>query len=104
MRLAGSWQVLLDDRILELFDEGDEEYLKPAEIAQDERIRHSRSYVTKRCRKLADHGLLQAVSQGVYRLTDEGRAYLRGEYDAETGAYVTESEAIQPDENGTEVG
>ncbi|GGN18566.1 hypothetical protein GCM10009021_19460 [Halarchaeum nitratireducens] len=91
MRLAGSWQVLLDDRILEYFVESDEEFLQPGEIAEDDRIRYSRAYVSKRCVKLADHGLLQAIKQGVYRITDEGRGYLNGEYDVETGVWVDQA-------------
>lgn len=94
MRRSADWQVLLDDRILELFEEEDNEaFFSPSEIAEDERIRYSAPYVGKRCRKLADHGLLQRVSQSVYRITDEGRAYLRGEYDVEKGSYIMDDEA-----------
>ena len=74
--------VLLDERILELFSESDEEFLSPSDIAKHKRIRFSGTYVAKRCRMLAKHGLLFAVGNGIYKITDEGLAYLEGEYNA----------------------
>lgn len=74
--------VLLDERILELFAEGDEEFMSPSEIAGHERIQYSSPYIGTRCGKMAKHGLLRAVGNGVYTITEEGRAYLREEYDA----------------------
>lgn len=82
MRKSGKWMVLLDERILELFSESDEEFLSPSEIADNKRITYSSQYVGQRCRKLAEHGLLFAVGNGIYRITEEGKAYLREEYDA----------------------
>jgi len=44
---------------------------------------YHKGYFSERIRKLAEHGLVQQVSpRGVYRLTDRGRDYLSGEYDA----------------------
>ena len=74
--------VLLDERILELFSEEEEEFMSPSEIARHRRIPYSSQYVGERCRKMADHGLLLAVGNGIYRVTDDGLAYLKGEYDA----------------------
>ncbi|WP_229772840.1 hypothetical protein [Halarchaeum nitratireducens] len=34
---------------------------------------------------------MQAIKQGVYRITDEGRGYLNGEYDVETGVWVDQA-------------
>ena len=74
--------VLLDERILELFTEGEDEFMSPSEIAGHKRIQYSSPYVGTRCKKLAEHGLLLAVGNGVYTITDEGQAYLEGEFDA----------------------
>lgn len=85
--------VLLDDRILELFEETGEEYMSPTEIAENDVIPYTSQYVGERCRKLAEHGLLQPVGNGVYTMTEEGRAYLREEYNtAENGGIEVESE------------
>jgi len=74
--------VLLDERILELFSEKEDEFMSPSEIAGHNRIPYSSQYVGERCRKLANHGLLLAVGNGIYTVTDDGLAYLEGEYDA----------------------
>ncbi|WP_318569937.1 MarR family transcriptional regulator [Salinigranum marinum] len=74
--------VLLDDRILELLEEEENEYMAPSDIAEDDRIHYSSNHVGRRCKKLAEHGLLLSVGRGVYTITDDGRAYLRGEYNA----------------------
>lgn len=75
-----------DDRILEHIraDEGG----RVGELTKKDNIRVSNTHVSRRCRKLADHGLLTALGNGVYVITEEGEAYLDGEYDAETGAYM----------------
>jgi len=92
VRQSADWQVLLDDRILEVFQEEEESegeaFFTPTELAKHPRINYSRQYVSERFRKLADHGLLQQISGNSYRMTEAGRAYLRGEYDAETGTYT----------------
>ncbi|MWV64276.1 hypothetical protein GRS48_05475 [Halorubrum sp. JWXQ-INN 858] len=82
MRKSGKWMVLLDERILELFVESDDEFLSVSDIAEDPRIPYSSQYVGQRCKKLATHGLLYAVGNGIYTMTDEGEAYLNGEYNA----------------------
>lgn len=75
--------VLLDDRILELFREDDSGIMSPSEIASDERILHSSGYVSRRCKELEEHGLLELVSKGVYSLTEQGEEYLEGEYNTQ---------------------
>jgi predicted transcriptional regulator len=84
--------VLLDDRILELFTESDEDFLTPSEIADHDGINYSSQYVGGRCLELAEHGLLQRVKKGVYRITDEGRGYLTEEYDVQEEAWVEKEE------------
>lgn len=69
--------VLLDDRILELLEE--EGFMTPSEIADDDRIPYSAQHVGDRCRKLAEHGLVENVGNGVYRITERGEQYLEGE-------------------------
>jgi Mn-dependent DtxR family transcriptional regulator len=81
--------VLLDDRILELFHEDDTGIMSPSEIAADERILHSAGYVSRRCKKLEEYGLLKLVSKGVYKLTEQGEEYLKGEYNTQDEAEIT---------------
>ncbi|GAA0305529.1 hypothetical protein [Halarchaeum salinum] len=94
VRQSADWQVLLDDRILEVFREEEESegeaFFTPTELSKHPRINFSRQYVSERFRKLADHSLLQQVSGNSYRMTEAGRAYLRGEYDVETCKYEKE--------------
>ncbi|TKX47999.1 MarR family transcriptional regulator [Halorubrum sp. ASP121] len=82
MRKSGKWMVLLDERILELFAESEDEFMSPSEIAENPRVPYSSQYVGQRCRKLAKHGLLLSVGNGIYKVTDEGLAYLESEYNA----------------------
>lgn len=77
-----------DDRILEWIEEN-EDGATPKKLEQSDLIRISRSQISRRCRKLAEHGLLLHIGNGAYIITEEGRAYLQGEYDA--------AEDAQPD-------
>ena len=90
--------VLLDERILELFSEKEDEFMSPSEIAEHKRIPYSSQYVGERCRKLANNGLLLAVGNGIYTVTDNGLAYLEGEYDA-AGNGVDASDEATTGEN-----
>jgi Mn-dependent DtxR family transcriptional regulator len=81
--------VLLDDRILELFQEDDSGIMSPSEIARDERILHSSGHVSRRCKTLEENGLLKLVSKGVYKLTERGEEYLAGEYNTQDGEEIT---------------
>jgi predicted transcriptional regulator len=82
MRKSGKWMVLLDERILELLSEEENEYMSPSDIADHDRIPYSSQHVGRRCKKLAEHGLLKPVGRGIYTISDEGSAYLREEYNA----------------------
>lgn len=81
MRLSADWMTLCDDRILEYLSE--HETGTPKQMAESGLVRYSRSYVTQRCRKLVDFGLLRPLGNGVYVITDAGEEYLEGELDAE---------------------
>ena len=82
MRKSGKWMVLLDERILELLSEEENEFMSPSDIAEHNRIPYSSQHVGRRCKKLAEHGLLKSVARGVYTITDDGILYLKGEYSA----------------------
>ena len=77
MRKSGRWMVLLDDRILEFLVEAG--FSTPSEIAEDEHIHYSAQHVGDRCRKMAEHGLVENVGNGVYRITERGERYLAEE-------------------------
>jgi len=73
--------VTADDRILEYLSEY--ETGTPKRMADSGYVRFSRSYVTQRCKKLVDYGLLRHLGNGVYVITKEGEEYLSGELDAQ---------------------
>jgi predicted transcriptional regulator len=81
MRQSGKWMTIWDDRILELID--DRGAGNPSALADHDNIRVSAAHVSRRLGTLADHGLLSKVGKGVYVITDDGRAYLSGDVDAE---------------------
>ena len=71
-----------DDRILELLRaEGPN---SPTPIADHEYVHVNKSTVSRRLRKLADHGLVETYPNGVYGISPEGERYLDGELDAST--------------------
>lgn len=70
---------IADDRILEYILEN--EHGSPTEMKREGPIRYTRGYISQRCQKLADHGLLQPVGNGVYVITERGKAHLDGELD-----------------------
>lgn len=70
----------VDDRIMETMrDEGN---LTPQAVENFSVC--SRSHASTRLSKLAKYGLVERIAQGLYRLTDAGRAYLNEELDAAT--------------------
>jgi len=76
--------VLADDRILEYIREN--ESGGATEMAESDFVRYSQSYISKRCKKLVNHGLLQDLGNGVYIITDRGEGYLDGEIDTSQNA------------------
>ena len=95
MRQSGSWMTIWDDRILEIVHE--EGNGSPTELANREEIHVSKSSVSRRLGKLAEHGLLQPLANGVYVLSAEGEAYLNGKYDAEQGRYIGDDATTEHD-------
>lgn len=72
---------LWDDRILEFIQENGPSSVKA--LKESGYIRVSKSHVSRRCKKLVDHGMLVHLGNGVYNITDHGEAYLAGDTDAE---------------------
>lgn len=100
MRQSGTWMTLWDDRILEYLDESEHGSASVGEIAESEGIRVTSAHVSGRCKKLAEKGLLLALGNGVYSITDEGEAYLNGKYNAEQEAYMNNTGAEGPTASG----
>jgi Mn-dependent DtxR family transcriptional regulator len=91
MRESGTWMTIWDDRILEYLRQ--HEGATVGDLADDDSIRVSNAHVSRRCKNLAENGLARALGNGAYVLTDEGEAYLKGEYDAENHVYLDEFDA-----------
>lgn len=68
-----------DERILEFLH--DKEIIaSPSVIAAN--IDYTGEYISRRCRKLTDAGLMQRVDPTNYRITEKGELFLAGEIDA----------------------
>ena len=65
----------MDDEILELFH-STHLMLTPSIIAYN--LDRSREEVNRRLIELVDHGLVERVDRGKYRITEFGEQYLRG--------------------------
>ncbi|RQH01908.1 MarR family transcriptional regulator [Natrarchaeobius oligotrophus] len=78
VRQPAEWMQPVDDRILEIFREHGN--LTPAAV--EEFGGPSSSHASRRCKKLARHGLLEQIVTGLYTITDDGEAYLDEELDA----------------------
>lgn len=80
MRPRVEWMTQADERALEFLQEKDI-VASPSVIAAN--IDYTGEYISRRCRKLTDAGLLQRIDASNYRLTELGDQFLRGEVDAE---------------------
>lgn len=69
-----------DERVLEFLQEKDI-VASPAVIAAN--IDYTNEYVSRRCRQLADAGLLQRIDSSNYRLTSLGERFLSGDIDSD---------------------
>lgn len=69
-----------DERVLEFLHEKNI-IASPSVIAAN--IDYTQEYISRRCRKLTDAGLLQRADASNYRLTDLGERFLAGEVDAD---------------------
>jgi len=83
-RYSGDWMVLADDRILEYLSE--EETATPGEMVKSGFVRYSNGYISQRCQKMAERGLVRNLGRGVYTITERGEEYLRGEIDTSEDA------------------
>jgi len=91
--------VLADDRILEYLY--DEERGTPSEMVKSGFVRYTSSYISQRCQKLVEHGLVQNLGRGVYTITDRGEMYLEGKLDT---AEDSPDRVPSVDENGPTTG
>ena len=101
MRYAGNWMTAVDDRILEYLSE--HESGSPTKMKREGPIRYSRQQVHRRCKKLAENGLVKHLGNGVYIITDDGEAYLEGRLETENWTYLNEdgdSIEVQDPTNG----
>ena len=90
MRKSAAWMTLWDDRILEIIR--NEESGNATDLSENKYIRVSRTQVGRRLRKLADHGLLKPLGNGVYIITEQGEQYLDGKIDADELPNLSEGE------------
>ena len=100
MRYAGNWMTAVDDRILEYLYE--HESGSPTKMKREGPIRYSRQQVHRRCKKLAENGLVNDLGNGVYMITEDGEAYLEGCLDTEDWEYIDQetTEDIDSDSTG----
>jgi|GEM_PF-295135 len=96
MRYSGDWMVLADDRILEYVHEKGSG--RPKQMKDSGYVNFTRSYISKRCKKMVEHGLLRDLGNGVYTITERGEGYLKGEVNTSED----EPDEVDPvfDENG----
>jgi len=71
-------------------------------LTDSDYIRVSNAHVSRRCSKLAEHGLLQALGNGVYSITERGEGYLDGKIDISEDAQdeVMDASASSEGANG----
>lgn len=81
IRPRAEWMTPLDDEILNLFH-STTLVLSPTVIAYN--IDYSRDEVNRRLSTLTEHGLLERVERGKYRLTSRGEHYFYGDSAAAT--------------------
>jgi len=81
VRQRADWMVPVDERILEAIEE--EGNLSPLALEKPFDVT-SKSHASDRLSLLARYGLVERVARGLYRITDEGEAFLAGDLDAST--------------------
>jgi len=92
MRRSGRWQSVWDDRLLEWMVEKNDGSGTASEMKEVEDIKISRSQISKRLKKLKEHGLVQEIGNGAYIVTEEGEGYLNEEYDAENERWLNQNQ------------
>lgn len=91
MRHSGDWMTLVDDRILEYLR--DNESGSPTEMKNEGPLHYTDAYIGRRCKKLAEEGLVRHLGNAVYLITDDGEAYLDGRLDTQEWRYLDEDTA-----------
>lgn len=76
IRHPAEWMTPMDDQILELFHTA-ELVITPSIIAYN--TGYSRGEVNRRLTELQEHGLVEKVERGKYRMTNKGEQYLEGQ-------------------------
>lgn len=71
---------IVDERVLEYLAENRSG--SPTKMREEVPIPYSPDYVGERCRILSKKGFLIPLGNGVYAISEDGRAYLEGELDA----------------------
>lgn len=85
MRQPADWMAPMDDRILEALREDGN--LTPKALSRDglvPRTPTTRHYVSERLPDLLRYGMVARVDEGLYALSEDGRAYLDEDLDAST--------------------
>ncbi|WP_423998172.1 MarR family transcriptional regulator [Halorubrum trapanicum] len=100
MRYAGNWMTAVDDRVLEYLSE--HESGSPTKMKREGPIRYSRQQVHRRCKKLAENGLVKHLGNGVYVITDDGEAYLDGRLDTENWTYIDDDSDADEEQDPTD--
>ena len=85
---------LADDRVLEYISENGTG--SPTAMKEDGPIHYSRQHIARRCRILAEEGLLEKLGNGVYKITDDGKAYLDGRLDTQNWIRLDDSGTHTP--------
>ena len=80
MRQRADWMKPADDRILELLR--DLQGSTADEIHKQ--LPYSREYISRRLTELAEYGMIEKPSRGLYRFTEIADEYLDEELDAST--------------------
>ena len=80
MRPRVDWMTQGDERIMEFLQEKD---IVASAAVIGANIDYTGEYVSRRCRKLTDAGLLQRVDASNYRLTELGERFLDGRVEAQ---------------------
>jgi len=86
MRHSGDWMTLVDDRVLEFIDENGSG--SPTKMKNEGPIQYSTGYISERCKKLVEEGLLNHLGNAIYTITDDGEKYLSGDLDTQNWIYV----------------
>ncbi len=87
MRCHAQWMSIVDERILEFLAENGAR--QPSQIADElaeQGMVYNPKYVGRRCRELADRGLIDNFGNGIYASSEKGERYLEGEIRLADGA------------------